>query len=355
MAVWRVEKGVSKFPYRITIEQSGKALLCVRAKDSWPGPGASVFCLRDNGEHSEGLEEVERVPIIEVSRIGAKIAVILDRPQRKRCEFLVLTKGYASKSGSYEQIFFRTESSVRAHKSRGAVEIRVPEAPSVEVVIDSNERYPWSFKTTKAQRRRLPVGDYALVRKEEVLAVVERKTFPNLLADIGAIKAMHQQWSELSSYPVAAVVIEANYGDVVDRFKTAPWPPGHAARVMAELAALHPKLNIVWAGNRKLANQWCLRFFLAAAGAARQHKPDTVAQVEMNFKPIRHGGGLDQRIRSAVRHEMPDEFETSAVVERMPDADRGRVYRILCKLREEGQIERVGFGKGARWRRVIHS
>jgi hypothetical protein len=39
--------------------------------------------------------------------------------------------------------------------------------------------------------------------------------------------------------------------------------------VLGEIAALHPRLPVVFAGNRKLANLWTERFFLAvAAGAA---------------------------------------------------------------------------------------
>ena len=38
------------------------------------------------------------------------------------------------------------------------------------------------------------------------------------------------------------------------------YTPSFMAKALAELSALHPKINIVFAGNRKLANEWTLRF-----------------------------------------------------------------------------------------------
>jgi hypothetical protein len=50
-------------------------------------------------------------------------------------------------SGSYEQIFFRTESAIRAHKMRGRVELA--KSSALEIVIDSAERHAWLRKEGK--------------------------------------------------------------------------------------------------------------------------------------------------------------------------------------------------------------
>jgi hypothetical protein len=48
MATWVVERTQdSRFPFRITIEQEGRALLAVRAQSHWPGAGSQIFCLRE--------------------------------------------------------------------------------------------------------------------------------------------------------------------------------------------------------------------------------------------------------------------------------------------------------------------
>jgi hypothetical protein len=44
-----------------------------------------------------------------------KLALVLDRPNLKRCELLVQKP--RREGGTYEQVFFRTESGIRAHRS----------------------------------------------------------------------------------------------------------------------------------------------------------------------------------------------------------------------------------------------
>ena len=260
-AFWIVERARSRrFPVRITIEQGGRLLLAVRAQSAWPGPGQQVFCLRERElDPAEPLEPLERVPVANLSRVGRKLAVVLDRPSRKRCELLTVAKPYQDGDGSYEQIFFRTESGIRAHRSRARVELKAAAGP-LHVAIDSAERYPWRFPGATVVRRKLRAGDYALLTDDRVSAVVERKSFDNLLGDIGAIQALHGVCADLASHPRAALVVEAQYGDFLDERKVrGRWPVAHLARVLAELSALHPALPIIYAGNRKLANLWAER------------------------------------------------------------------------------------------------
>lgn len=137
-------------------------------------------------------------------------------------------------------------------------------------------------------RRPLPVGDYALLEGEgeRLRAVVERKTLENLLTDIGAIRALHHGLAELAAQPRAALVIEAQYADFLDPKKTRAWPAAHVARVLAEIQALHAGLPVIFAGSRKLANQWTLRWFQAvAAGAAQaEQAPLLVAETAGRYE-----------------------------------------------------------------------
>jgi hypothetical protein len=277
--LWRVERTANaRFPFRIALEQDGRLLFAVRAQSAWPAPGAQIFCLRER-EHdpAEALEPVESVPIAALARVGAKLSVALDRPRRKRCEFLVVTKARKDGRGSFEQVFFRTESAVRAHRSRGRVELSAQ--AELDLVIDVREKYPWRFPGARIERRPLAAGDYALVAGEALLAVVERKTFANLLGDIGALRSLHQRLAELASQPRAALVIEAQYADFLDAERVRPWPPAHVARVLAEIAAIHPRLPLVFAGNRKLANHWALGWFTAVAADHAKAAPLFVSDV----------------------------------------------------------------------------
>ncbi len=353
-SIWLVERTHSRrFPFRVSIEQDGRLLLAVRAQAAWPGPGQHIFCLRERElDPAESLEAVERVPVAHLARVGRKLVVTLDRAQRKRCEFLTVEKARRDGSGGYQQVFFRTESAIRAHRSRSRVELRA--APSgLTVVIDSAERYPWRFPGADVRRRKLPVGDYGLLAGEQLRAVVERKSFDNLLTDIGAIQALHQQLADLASTPAAALVIEADYRDFLDpaRLK-GRWPAAHLARVLGELAALHPTLPIIYAGNRKLANAWTRNFFLAIGARDAGPDPQLVLDVVRRYDEEPRTAGIDEQCREAALHQLIQPFAFADLVARFPDVPATRLRRQLDQLKKEGRIRRIGTGRGARWEAV---
>jgi hypothetical protein len=110
----------------------------------------------------EIFEPLDRVPIVTVNRLGPKITVVLDRPMRKRCEFLVLRRKGKDGTGHYEQVFFRTETAIRAHRSRGRLELSVEAA--LEIAIDQRERFHvrgllvWSLTPGSAPQKTPPVS-----------------------------------------------------------------------------------------------------------------------------------------------------------------------------------------------------
>jgi len=93
-AEWTVEHTQHRrFPFRITIRQSGREILAVRVQARWPGPGQQIFCLRETSlDADEYLEPVEHERVAHLGRVGRKITVALDRGSRKRCEFLTIRK-----------------------------------------------------------------------------------------------------------------------------------------------------------------------------------------------------------------------------------------------------------------------
>jgi len=351
---WIVERTAQRrFPVRIAIEQDGRLVAAFRCQASWPGPGQQIFCLREQTlDPAEPLEPVERVPVAHLTQIGRKLTVILDRPTRKRCEFLAVVKPRKDGSGTVEQIFFRTESGIRAHRSRTRVELR-GEEPGLTVVIDSAERYPWKFPGAVVARRKLAVGDYGLLEEDRVVAVVERKSYDNWLSDVGALQALHQQLADLASHEPAALVIEADYRDFLDPARLAGrWPPAHLARVFAEVAALHPRLPLIFAGNRKLGNLWTERFFGAIATGRAAPELALGLSVAARYDAEPRGPGLDAEVRQAVLVALPASFPFSALVARFPDVPAARLRRLLDRLRQAGRVARTGGGRGARWERV---
>lgn len=350
-AQWIVERTVdTRFPYRVRIEQDGRTILAVRARHAWPGPGMNIFCLREREfDPTEALTPFEQVPVEHLSRNGRKLAVTLDRGSRKRCEFVKVEKPLPS-GELKEEIYFRTESGNRAHRTSGRVELFPTGA--IDVVIDSGERYAWTFPGARVTKRKLPVGDYALVRDERVVAVVERKSLENLVAEVAQVKGMHQQFAHLAHHSHAAFVVEGQYGDLADPRKIGRWPSSHLLRVVAELAALHPTVPIVFAGNRKLANVWAQRWFAAVAAASERPAPDLVAQTLARYEPTPASGGVDAELRAAALVELPDGFSARDLLAKCPGADARRVSRVLTALRVEGRLRREGASVRARWMRV---
>jgi hypothetical protein len=366
--VWIVQAtGNPRFPVRIAIEQDGKVLFAVRAQDAWPGQRGNVFCIRD-GTPADELDlftTLERVPVINFDRFGKSLRITLDRPLKKRCEFLILEKAYKNKPGSYEQIFFKTQTAQREHKSRSRLSLHPTQTP-FSVVIDSAERYPWKFPKAQIDKRKLPAGDYALIHQDTILAVVERKTFQNLIGDFSRIAMLHQILRDLESLPHPALVIEADYGDFLNPEKLEhSYKPGYCYRALAELQAMHPKLPIIFARTRKEANLWTYGFFRAVyqkyVQEAAEHPTELTAEpVAPYVADLR----LEQRILELVRNAGQGSSDAEASQEGIPfteirdalgDVDDAHLKRALQSLRKRGLVTATGRGKTRRWNSSIYT
>jgi hypothetical protein len=263
---WILERCVNeRFPYRLQILKDEKPWLIFRTQDRWPAAGKNIFCLREEDPPKPGeiIEEVERVPILAFHKRGPRISVILDRKRYKRCDFLFLSKSYKhNPAQSYEQVFWLTQRSIEQHRPSAKL-VRCTTVRNISVRIASDERYPWRFAGAHIERGSLPVGDYALMNGNDIVALVERKTFENMLSDFGMMPVFHQRLAELATYEYHALVIEALYADFLNPKKVRYYSAGFCARAIGELYALHPGLDIVFCANRKMANEWTRHYFSA--------------------------------------------------------------------------------------------
>ncbi len=345
----------AKFSYRLSIVDDGKVILCLRVQEKWPGTKGQIFCLSEEGrEWPQPIAEIERVPIVSLKRYGKRLAVVLDRSKNKRCDFLFLKKPYKSREGEYEQIFWRTQQALRERRPRVKLTLRGTE--SLHILVEAGERYPWRFSGCEAERAGLPVGDYALLGNDGLLAVVERKTFDNLLAEFGRMSAFHQALGELESYSHSALVIEAAYADFLKADKLRYYSPSFAAKVIGELHAMHSNLNIIFAGNRKLANEWTLRFF----AAIKSHEDDVpqpkVAEAMAEYRsgrsqPRLWRGGTYYEVRKAVE-EMPKQFTISKLREACSGVPDVTLRKALNDLKREGKIRCQGKGRKSYWEKI---
>jgi len=252
-----------RFPVRISVLKDGEVWLRLRAQSGWPGAGTQVFCLRDSAALPAHAEEVERARLIAVKRMGARLTLVFDRRSRRRCDFLFVSRSSrGDPQRRYEQIFWQTQQALVQRRPKLALPA-LRSAAGFTVWIASEERYPWRFPGCRVERRRLPAGDYALVEDGRQLAVVERKTFENLLADLGVIPLLRQRLLDLSAQANSALVVEAAYEDFLSSRKLHHYTPAFCAAAIADLYASLPALRIVFCGNRKTANAWTRAFFSA--------------------------------------------------------------------------------------------
>lgn len=346
-----------KFPYRLTIRRGDKLLLALRVQDRWPGQKGNIFCLReeaagaDGGDWEPSEAEIDRVPVVSLRRYGRRLALVLDRAKNKRCDFLFLAKRYKNRDGEYEQIFWRTEKALR--QNRPKVKLSTYRSGELSVIIDSSERYPWRFPDCAAERGRLPVGDYALQGERALAAVVERKTFDNLLAEFARMPSFHQQLGELTAYRHSALVVEARYSDFLSPAKLTHYPPAFTVKALAELHAFHPELSIVFAGNRKLANEWTLRFFAAVSAHQLDAPHDKVAEALVFYgTPPAAFGGVYFEIKDRIVEDFPSRFTIAMVREVFADAPEHTIRRALNELRKGGFITSRGRGKASFWEKA---
>jgi hypothetical protein len=361
--VWIVQAtGNPRFPVRIAIEQDGKVLFAVRAQDAWPGQRGNVFCIRDGtpADELDMFTTIERVPVITFDRFGKSLRITLDRPLKKRCEFLILDKPYKNKPGTYEQIFFKTQLAQREHKSRSRLSLGSAKTP-FSVVIDSAERYPWKFPKAQVDKRKLPAGDYALIHQDKILAVVERKTFQNLLNDFSHIAILHQVLRDLESLPHPALVVEADYGDFLNPEKLEhSYKPAFCYRALAELQAMHPGLPIIFTRTRKEGNLWTYGFFRAVYQKFVQEGANV--NTELTAEPVAPYVAdlrLEQRLLELLRntapsvqdgaHEKQPGMRPQALLDALGDVDRAHLRRALESLKKRGLVQASGRGKTRRW------
>ncbi len=245
----------SRLGFLLRVPLPGAPLL-LKAGAAWPAT-AKVYCHVLEDWPSE-TTLVEAVPVRSCRRRGVAVDLVLDRARQNRSQFVFTTL-----RGGREAIF--RQSAATAALARPSVRIPTRRASgivSLEILVDSRERYPYRFSHQQAvtERRALPVGDYGVEQDGRLLATVERKSLADLagsLVDGGLAFAM----AELAALGRAAVVVEERYSALLTRAHVAP---GFLADLLARVQVRYPEVPIFFAGTRPLAEEWTYRFLAAA-------------------------------------------------------------------------------------------
>lgn len=342
--------GHERFPYRLRVIKNKEILLDLMAQDRWPGTKGNIFCMQSDGRMEEGQEEIERVPIINFSAYGKRISLTLDRANRKRCSFLFLTKKYKNKEGEYEQIFWQTQQGLSSRKSK--YKLAYSRGTGITVFVDSAERYAWKFPGTETVKEKLPIGDYAIKDDYGYLAVVERKTFSNLMGEFGNLKKFHQHLLELDSCKNSALLVEASYLDFLDKNKIRPYTGSFGAKAIAEIQALHPALPLVFCGSRKAAIAWTFHYFQTIAAKAKDLPEGVVKDSSVKYGAVNKAVYNEDEARRTVLKDMPDKFTTRLFRENLPQLRAVEARRLLEKMKNEGILSVEKNGRDLVWKKL---
>jgi hypothetical protein len=250
----------SRLPYLLWVPVGDRGL-AFKAGGTWPRT-AAVYC-HPVADWPTDAEVIERVPVRSCQRRGAAVDLVLDRGREHRSQFVFTT------ARGREVVFW--QSARTAKQSRPGVRrptARAAGIPELEILVDIREQYPYRFADQRITvvRRSLPAGDYATAVNGRLIASVERKSVPDLVASItdGRLK---YAMADLATLPHAAVVVEDRYAAI---FKLDRVRPAVVADALAELQVGWPMIPIVFADTRPLAEEWTYRFLAAAA----QHAGD---------------------------------------------------------------------------------
>jgi hypothetical protein len=146
----------STLPYLVRLPlQEGAVVLKVR--DVWPRT-AKVYCHRALGWPEEP-DIIERVPVRSCQRRAA-VDLVLHRGRENRSQFVF------TRARRRDVIFWQSARTARQARPNVALPTARAAGRTLEIVVDSHERHPWTFNHQQAttQRRALTAGDYAVER-----------------------------------------------------------------------------------------------------------------------------------------------------------------------------------------------
>lgn len=296
------------FLVRLPVGGAGGAGLVFATKGTWPRTSA-LYCHplpADAWPADDELAVVERVELVSCTRRGAAIDVVAARSRENRSQVVT------TRARGRQMVFWQ---SPRTRKqSRPQVSTPTARAAGIaelEIVVDSHERYPWTFadQQVRAVRRSLACGDYGVLLGGRVVAAVERKTTADLTSSLTSGR-LRYALGELAALPRAAVVVEEPYSRV---FAQEHVRPAVVADGLAELQVAYPSVPVVFCDTRKLAQEWTYRWLAAAL---------TWAGTELAVADDVEG--LDSAA-AAAPEPSTREVRAWAVAQGMPVSDRGRL------------------------------
>ncbi len=254
--------------------------IVLRTAGTWPRTKA-LYCDPVGAEEWPADPDiVERVPLRSCTRRGAAIDIVAARGRENRSQLVFTT------ARGREAVFWQPPRTRK--QARPQVALPTARAAGIsepEIVVDTHERYAYRFATQQVHTtsRGLPCGDYGIIRDGALIAAVERKSLPDLIASLTGGR-LRYALGDLAALPRAAVVVEDRYSQIYrqDRVR-----PALLADGLAECQVRWPDVPILFCETRALAEEWTYRF-LAAAHAWALTEPVAIKRIgeQPTLKPV---------------------------------------------------------------------
>ena len=243
----------STLPYLVRIPLGANGII-LKVRETWPRT-AKVYCHRA-AEWPDDPDIVEQHPVRSVSKRGAAIDLVIERARENRSQFVI------TRARGREMIFWQSRRTTKQARPNVTIPTARAHGHVLEIVIDSGERYAYSFSAQQATttQKRLTAGDYAVFDGETMVASVERKSVADLSGGLFSGKLTYQL-ADLAALPRAALVVEGRYSEI---FALEHVNGAALAERVAEAQVRFPSVPIIFCDNRKLAQEWTYRWLGAA-------------------------------------------------------------------------------------------
>jgi hypothetical protein len=327
---------------------SGEGRIYLAARDTWPRSG-DVFCYQVR-EWPVEADIVEEVPVEACWRVGLAVHLVLRRRHNRRSLFVW------TKKGGRTLIFWRSPASMARARPGTRVPLARSFRESLRVAVDVRERYPWRFsgRNVTVERRRLPAGDYALLREDTVVAAVERKT-PRDLAVSAISGELALALTDLSATPHAALVVEGRLSDAVKAASAGAVRPGWLADILAALQVSHPRVAWMFAETRQLAEDWAYRWLAVCARADQPYAMPLLDERALGEPALSHESSPRMMDAAARRATLGREAEAGHIWTSREAAERCGVAQLtaaadLRALVHDGSLVVIGRGRARAYR-----
>jgi ERCC4-type nuclease len=276
--------------------------IVLRTAGTWPRTTALYCYPVPTDDWPAAPDIVERVPLRSCVRRGAAIDMVAARGRENRSQLVFTT------ARGRDAVFWQSPRTRKQARPQVALPTaRAAGIVELDIAVDAHERYAYRFadQQVRTTSRGLPCGDYGIVLDGALVAAVERKSMPDLIASLTSGR-LRYALGELAALPRAAVVVEDRYSQI---FKQDRVRPALVADGIAECQIRWPNIPIVFCETRSLAEEWTYRYLAAAHAWASTEAAAIqriVEQSALRSVPERQTGPSPAEIRDWARRNAID-------------------------------------------------